>query len=72
MKEAGKGDQQFSNVIPQSLWSSVESAYSTGDYWKGYVEGGLKDLGMENFAIQLQVEDLGGGYYRLYHNVLTY
>ncbi|MCI8801135.1 MAG: hypothetical protein HFH88_15185 [Lachnospiraceae bacterium] len=72
MKEVGKGDQQFSNVIPQSLWSSVESAYSTGDYWKGYVEGGLKDLGMENFAIQLQVEDLGGGYYRLYHNVLTY
>ena len=72
MKEAGKGDQQFSNVIPQSLWSSVERAYSTGDYWKGYVEGGLKDLGLENFAIQLQVQDLGGGYYRLYHNVLTY
>lgn len=72
LKEAGKGDKQFSNVIPQSLWSSVERAYTTGDYWKGYVEGGLKDLGAEYFAIQVQVQELGGGYYRLYHNVYTY
>ncbi len=72
LKEVGKGDQQFSNVIPKSLWSSVEQAYSTGNYWKGYVEGALKDLGVENFAIQIQVQDLGGEYYRLYHNVLTY
>lgn len=72
LKEAGKGDKQFSNVIPQSLWNSVERAYTTGDYWKGYVEGGLKDLGAEYFAIQVQVQELGGGYYRLYHNVYTY
>lgn len=72
LKEVGKGDKQFSNVVPQSLWSSVERSYSTGDYWKGYVEGALKDLGVENFVIQMQVQELGGEYYRVYHNVLTY
>ena len=72
MKDAGTGDRQFINVIPQSLWSSVERAYNSGDYWKGYVEQALKDMGVDNFAIQLQVQDLGGGYYRIYHNVYTY
>lgn len=71
LKEVGKGDQQFTNVIPESLWSSVERAYSNGEYWKGYVEGALESLGAEEFVIQLQVERLGEGYYRLYHNVYT-
>lgn len=72
LKEVGTGDQQFINVIPESLWSSIERAYSSGDYWKQYVESVMKELGIENFVIQLQVEDLGGGYYRLYHNIYTY
>ena len=72
LKDAGTGDRQFVNVIPQSLWSSVERAYNSGDYRKGYVDSALKDMGASGFAIQLQVQDLGGGYYRLYHNVYTY
>lgn len=72
MKEAGTGEQQFTNVIPEYLWSSIESAYGTGAYWKGYVEPALKELKAESFAIQLQAQRLGGGYYRLYHNIYTY
>ena len=72
LKSVGTGDRQFVNVIPQSMWNSVERAYNSGDYWKGYVEQALKDMGADNFAIQLQIQDLGGGYYRIYHNVYTY
>ncbi len=72
LKEVGTGDQQFINVIPESLWSTVERSYSSGEYWKGYVEAALKELKVENFAVQLQAQRLGGGYYRLYHTVVTY
>lgn len=71
LKAAGTGDRQFSNVIPEQLWSAVERAYSSGDYWKGYVEDALKTLKADSFWIQLEVDKLGGGYYRLYHNVYT-
>lgn len=72
MEKVGAGLQSFSNVIPQTLWSTVEQAYSQGTYKKGYVEEGLKKLEMEHFAIQLQVEDINGGYYRLHHNISTW
>ena len=68
----GSGDQHFDNVVPKSLWSSIEQAYNTGAYEQGYVSEVLKKLGMENFAISLQLVDLGDGYYRVYHNVVTY
>ncbi len=68
----GSGDQHFDNVVPKNLWSTIEQAYNTGAYEQGYVAEVLKKLGMENFAIQLQVVDLGDGYYRVYHNVVTY
>lgn len=42
LQEAGIGDKQFINVIPEDLWNSVEQAYNSGEYWKGYVEGALK------------------------------
>lgn len=71
-KEAGTGDVHFDNVIPETLWSTVERVYSDGTYRAGYVDGVLKELGVENFAIQLQAQRLGGGYYRLYHNIYTY
>ena len=72
MKKAGTGQQQFVNVIPASLWPTVEKVYSDGSYWNGYVNAALKELGMQNFAIQLQAERLDGGYYRLYHNISTW
>lgn len=68
----GSGDQHFDNVVPKSLWSSIEQAYNTGAYEQGYVVDVLKDLGMQYFAIQVQLVDLGDGYYRVYHNVVTY
>lgn len=70
--KAGTGDKSFDTVIPESLWSTVEKAYSSGEYWKGYVEEALKELKVENFVVQLQAQRLGGGYYRIYHNVVTY
>lgn len=72
MTEAGTGLQQFSNVIPESLWRDIELAYNNEGYRKGYVDEALKKLEVENFAIQLQGERLGGGYYRLYHNISTW
>ena len=68
----GSGDQHFDNVVSKSLWSSIEQAYNTGAYEQGYVTDVLKSLGMQNFAIQLQLVDIGDGYYRVYHNVVTY
>ena len=68
----GSGDQHFDNVVPKSLWSTIEQAYDTGAYEQGYVTDVLKNLDMQNFAIQLQLVDIGDGYYRVYHNVVTY
>ena len=68
----GSGDQHFDNVVSRSLWSTIEQSYNTGAYEQGYVTDVLKKLGMEYFAIQLQLVDIGDGYYRVYHNVVTY
>lgn len=72
LKEAGKGDKQFVNIVPAFLWNTLEQGYGRGDFWKGYANEALEALGAENFVIQIQVQRLGGGYYRLYHNVYTY
>lgn len=72
MKEKGSGQQTFSNIVPKYVLDEAEKAYGTGAYEKGYVEEGLKDLQMDYFAIQIQVEELGGNYYRLYHNIYTW
>ncbi len=72
LEEAGTGEKQFVNIIPEALWNDVERAYSSGSYQNGYVSEALKKLGAENFLIQLQVQRLGGGYCKLYHNVYTY
>lgn len=69
MKQKGAGQQTFKNIVPKYVLSQVEKSYGTGDYWKKYVEEGLKKLEKNDFAIQIQVEDLGGNYYRLYHNI---
>ena len=71
LEKAGTGDVHFNNVVPETLWSTIERAYSTGAQWDGYVNEALKALGAENFVIQLQVQRLGGGYYRIYHNIYT-
>lgn len=72
MKTAGTGNQQFVNVVDEVMWIVIEREYTEGNYETGYVEQALKDMGMEYFAIQLQVQSLGDGYYRLYHNIVTW
>ncbi len=72
MKIVGVGECTFSNVVPASLYPAVERCYTTGSYWNDYADESMKDLGVDHFLIQLQVQDLGGGFYRVYHNVLTY
>lgn len=72
LKTIGVGEGRFVNVVPTSLWSTVERSYSSGSYWDGYVTDALKALGVENFMIQLQVQDLNNGYTKVYHNVMTY
>ncbi len=69
---AGSGDKKFNNVIPEYLWSTVEKAYISGDYMDAYGNEVLEEFGLMKMVIQLQVQRLGGGYYRIYHNVLTY
>lgn len=71
LEAAGKGEKQFDNVIPQSLWSALDEAYNKGDHKKGYVDKALKKLGAQTFRIQLRVQSLGGGYCRVYHDVFT-
>lgn len=72
MEEKGGGQKAFNNIVPKYVLTEVEKAYGTGAYQKGYVDEGLKKLKLENFAIQIQVEELGGNYYRLYHNIYTW
>ncbi|MBR6627317.1 MAG: hypothetical protein IKL04_04975 [Lachnospiraceae bacterium] len=69
MKEAGMGKHTFKNVIPESLWTRIESDYINESYLEMYVREVLKELNAEHFAIQLQPQRLGGGFYRLYHNI---
>lgn len=72
MVDRGSGQKAFSNVVPKYVLVEVEKAYGTGDYEDGYVKEALKKLEMDHFAIQIQVKDLGGNYYRLYHNINTW
>lgn len=72
MVKVGSGQKSFSNVVPKHVLAQVEASYGAGEYEKKYVTEGLKKLKMDNFAILIQVEDLGGNYYRLYHNIATW
>lgn len=72
MVKAGTGQIQFSNCIPAGLWDSVENAYSSNAYLKGYANAALKQLGAEQLAVTIQAVRLSGDYYRLYHIVATW
>lgn len=70
--KAGTGQVQFSNCIPASLWETIEGAYTSGSYKKGYADSACTSLGVKNFAVNLQAVRLSGGYYRLYHTIATW
>ncbi len=69
---AGSGDRHFTAIVPAALFTQIEKEYGTGAYKKGYVEEALKALGMNRFSIQIQAERMGGGFYKLYHNVVSW
>ena len=69
---AGAGDQHFQTIVPEALFAKIEAAYGKGDYKKGYVEEALKTLGMDHFSIMIQAERMGNGFYKLYHNVVSW
>ena len=68
----GKGDHCFYNVIPESLFRTLESEYGRGNYRTGYMDSALKTIGATNCNIVIQAERLGGGYYRIWHNVYVW
>ncbi len=68
----GMGDHCFYNVVPESLFRTIESEYGKGNYLTGYMESALKTIGASNCNIVLQAERLGGGYYRIWHSVYVW
>ena len=68
----GMGDHTFYNVVPESLFKTIESEYGKGNHRSGYMDSALKTIGASNCNIVLQAERLGGGYYRIWHNVYVW
>ena len=52
------GDHCFYNVVPESLFRTIESEYGKGNYLTGYMESALKTIGASNCNIVLQAEML--------------
>lgn len=65
----GFGTVEFQCVIPEALWDSLENAYATRAYEKGYVNKALETLGGSSCRFQIDGEELQGGFYLLNHIV---
>ena len=72
MVSCGMGDHCFYNVIPAELYKTIESEYGKGNYRTGYFDSALKTIGASNCNIVIQAERLGGGYYRIWHNIYVW
>ena len=72
MVSCGMGDHCFYNVVPESLYRTIESEYGKGNYRTGYFDSALKTIGASNCNIVIQAERLGGGYYRIWHNIYVW
>ena len=68
----GMGDHCFYNIVPESLFKTIESEYGKQNYLGGYMNSALKTIGASNCNIVIQAERLGGGYYRIWHNVYVW
>jgi hypothetical protein len=68
----GMGDHTFYNIVPESLFKTIESEYGEQNYLGGYMNSALKTIGASNCNIVIQAERLGGGYYRVWHNVYVW
>ncbi|MBO4609949.1 MAG: hypothetical protein J5696_08780 [Lachnospiraceae bacterium] len=72
MVSCGMGDHCFYNVVPAELYKTIESEYGKGNYRTGYFDSALKTIGASNCNIVIQAERLGGGYYRIWHNIYVW
>ncbi len=72
MKAAGAGQISFQNIVPTSLYNTLETEYGKGNHKNGYITEALKSLGMNHCDIQLQAQRLGSGYYKIYHNIYSW
>ena len=72
MVSCGMGDHCFYNVVPVELYRTIESEYGKGNYRTGYFDSALKTIGASNCNIVIQAERLGGGYYRIWHNIYVW
>lgn len=68
----GSGEQHFYIIIPEELFAKLELVYGNNEYEKGFMQKALSTLGMDYYSIQIQAQRLGNGYYKLYHNVVTW
>lgn len=71
MIAAGIGKKQFTLYIPQKMYEALQDAYGTGDYEEGYATSAMEKMGAYDFAIQLQMSNMDGGYIKVVHNVST-
>lgn len=62
-------NQHFYVIIPENLYRNVESDYGLGVQEKEYLNEVMKKLGKTQYDMQLQVQRLGKGFYKIYHNV---
>ncbi len=72
METVGAGEKTFETIINAGLWDSIEAAYASGAYKNGYLDAAMKKLGVTYCSVNLQGQKLGGGYYRIYHNLYSY
>lgn len=69
IRELGKGSIEFVNLIPASLWKTVENAYNTKDYRSGYADRVMKDTGATSYQVSIEAEELKGDYCLLRHTI---
>ena len=69
--EHGLGEYSFENVIAnEALIQEIYAKYSNKQYVDSYMNDTLNEIGATNYEMNLLVEELEDGHYRLTHQVV--